>query len=79
MGRYDHRIVIPPDPTSVYLLLEHIRYADARIRRVTRAPTDVKTERFIVDLWCTGSKKGWEQDKRRAESIGLKVEEGFHN
>ena len=58
-------------------LLEHIRYSDTRIRRVLLLPNDVKPETFTVDLWYSGSAKGWKAVKERAESIGLVIEEGY--
>ena len=58
-------------------LLEHIRYSDSRIRSVSVIPDDVNPEKFVVDLWYKGTAKGWKVAKRRAESIGLTVEEGY--
>ncbi len=77
MTKYDHRITISTHWTDMRQLLEHIRYSDSRIRRVLVLPDDLKPEKFVVDLWYTGRKKGWEAAKTRAESIGLVIEEGY--
>ncbi len=77
MTTYDHRIVISTHWADMRQLLEHIRYSDSRIRRVLLKPNDVNPEKFIIDLWYKGTKKGWEVIKGRAESIGLVVEEGY--
>ena len=75
--KYDHRITIPTYWADMRMLLEHIRYSDSRIRQVLLTPDDLKPERFVVDLWYTGTKKGWKAVKERAESIGLVIEEGY--
>jgi len=77
MPIYDHRATIPTDPTSMKLLLEHIRYSDSRIRTVSLVPDNLHPEKFVVDLWYKGSAKGWKTAKKRAESIGLMIEEGY--
>ena len=77
MTRYDHRITISTDPTSMKLLLEHIRYSDSRIRMTSLVPDNLHPEKFVVDLWYKGSEKGWKTAKKRAESIGLVIEEGY--
>ena len=77
MTKYDHRITIATHWTSMRHLLEHIRYSDSRIRRVSLYPNDRNPENFVVDLWYTGTKKGWETVKKRAESIGLVIVEGY--
>jgi len=77
MTRYDHRITISTDPTSMKLLLEHIRYSDSRIRMTSLVPDNLHPEKFVVDLWYKGSEKGWKTAKKRAESIGLGIEEGY--
>ena len=77
MSTYDHRVTIPTDPTSMKLLLEHIQYSDSRIRRTSLVPDNLHPEKFVVDLWYKGSAKGWKMAKRKAESIGLVIEEGY--
>ena len=73
----NHRITIPTYWADMRQLLEHIRYSDSRIRRVLLLPNDLKPETFTVDLWYSGTAKGWEVAKERAESIGLVIEEGY--
>jgi len=77
MTQYDHRINLPTQTHFMFLLLEHIRYSDSRIRRVTQVPDSLKPEKFVVDLWYKGTAKGWKAAKERAESIGLIIEEGY--
>jgi hypothetical protein len=77
MSTYDHRVTIPTDPTSMKLLLEHIRYSDSRIRTVSLVPDNLHPEKFVVNLWYKGTAKGWKTAKKRAESIGLMIEEGY--
>jgi len=77
MAQYDHRVTIPTDPTSMKLLLEHIRYSDSRVRRVSLVPDTLKPEKFVVDFRYNGTAKGWKTVKTRAESIGLVIEEGY--
>ena len=78
MTQYDHRITIGTSPMTMKLLLEHIRYSDSRVRRTSLVPDTLNPKKLVVDLWYKGSKKGWEQAKKRAESIGLTIVEGFH-
>jgi len=78
MTQYDHRVTIPTQAHFVFLLLEHIRYSDSRVRRTSMVPTSLKPEKFVVDLWYKGTAKGWKAAKERAESIGLIIEEGYH-
>lgn len=40
-------------------------------------PDDLKPVRFVVDLRYKGTRKGWAQAKRKAESIGLIIQEGY--
>ena len=74
---HDHRITITTNPTSMKLLLEHIRYSDSRVRRTELVPDDLRPEKIVVDLSYQGSASGWKMAKRRAESIGLVIEEGY--
>ncbi len=74
---YHHRITISTHWSDMRLLLEHIRYSDSRIRRALLSPDNLKPEKFIIDLWYKGTKKGWKVMKGRAESLGLVIEEGY--
>ena len=67
-----HMIKIPFSPTGIIQLLEHIRYSDSSVREWEAEPDRVKPEYFKVKLLYRGSKRGWEQVKKRAESIGVK-------
>lgn len=73
--RCDHRVTISTHWASMRRLLEHIRYSDSRIKTIELIPNDVKPEKFVISLWYQGTKKGWETAKKRAESIGLVIEE----
>ena len=77
MTKYDHRITISTHWSDVRQLLEHIRYSDSRIRQVTPTPDNLKATSFVVDLWYSGTAKGWKVMKTRAEAIGLTIEEGY--
>ncbi|MQY82071.1 hypothetical protein GH157_00080 [archaeon] len=40
-------------------------------------PDNLHPEKFVVNLWYKGTAKGWKTAKKRAESIGLMIEEGY--